>query len=102
MTDKTAHVNNFFAVIYKELKLQKAEVTAQVRENNGKFEVELATTAPALYVTLDAVGIKGTFSDNSILIAPQDKVILSFEPKEECSIEKLQKSLIVDHLAKFY
>ena len=102
LTDKTTHVNNFFAVIYKELKLQKAEVTAQVRENNGKFEVELATTAPVLYVTLDAVGIKGTFSDNSILIAPQDKVILSFEPKEECSIEKLQKSLIVDHLAKFY
>jgi beta-mannosidase len=102
LNDKTIHKNEFFTVLYKELKLQKTEVTAEVKEENGKFLVELSTEAPALYVTCDAVGIKGTFSDNSILLAPQEKVVLEFEPKEKCDAQKLAASLTIDHLQKYY
>ena len=101
-TDNTTHKNEFFATIYKELKLQKAQVSAEISEQDGRFFVELATTAPALYVTLDAVGIKGTFSDNSILLAPQDKVVLEFVPKGSCDIDLLRNSLVIDHLEKYY
>ena len=102
LTENTVHKNEYFDTAFKDLKLRKANVKAEVKEVNGKFFVELTTDKTALFVNLDTPSIKGNFSDNSFALVPGEKAVVEFMPKCECSADSLQKVITIDHLAKYY
>ncbi len=102
LTENTIHKNEYFDTAFKDLKLQKAAVIAEVKESDGKFYVEISTDKPALFVNLDTPSIKGNFSDNSFAVVPGENVVVEFTPESECDAETLQKIITIDHLAKYY
>ncbi len=99
--DGYTHTNTHFFERYKRCELAMAKVTAKVRENKGELEVVLSTDKPAFFVNIEAYGIKGTFSDNSITLMPGETV-LKFTPKQPVTAAELQKSLKIKHLRETY
>lgn len=97
------HENSFFFEVFKRCGLRRAEVKTEVRAGEGgAFEVTLSTDMPAFFVTLDAPGIPGIFSDNSLTLLPGEPKTLVFTPKRGASIAGFRKALEVNFLRKTY
>lgn len=96
------HNNTHFFAPYKACELEKTNIESKVFNDNKNFIIELYTDKPAFFVTLEAIGIKGIFNDNSISLLAHEKTVIEFLPKQEITIEKLKKSLIIKHLRQTY
>ena len=97
--DKTfRHSNTHFFTTYKSCKLPKANITADLFEEDNQLKIKLKTDKPAFFVTLDTPGIPGRFSDNSITLLPNREITLTFYPKKKVSREQLKESLKIKYL----
>ncbi len=65
---------------WKKYELPRARITAQVSEKDGQLSVTLRTDRPAFYVSVEAAGIPGIFSDNMLILLPGTETVLSFTP----------------------
>ena len=97
-TDAGNHENDWFFDAFKRYELADAQVKTEV---NGFF-VRLTTDKPAFFVWMNAHGVRGEFSDNSLTLLPGRPITLTFTPKEECSAERFLRSLRLMHLRKTY
>ena len=66
------------------------------------YGIELESDRPALFVTLDAEGIAGEWSDNCLLLVPERPVEVTFAPRQPTSPEQLIESLRIRHLESAY
>ncbi len=96
------HVNTHFFAPYKACELPEACVKTKVYKDNDELKVELYCDKPAFFVTLETPKIKGIFEDNSITLLPNKKTVITFSPKQNVSIEELEKSLTIKHLRQTY
>ena len=97
-------VNDCFFSDYRVCRLKKANVkvsdpAAISRNGRPAFEITLETDCPAFFVWVDAKGIRGEFSDNSLTLLPGRPVRLVFTPKEPADLKAFRDALEVRHLA---
>ncbi|WAR04162.1 MANBA-like protein [Mya arenaria] len=65
------------------------------------FDVHISTSAVAVFVWIEATGIKGRFSDNGFLLCDRSKTV-KFYAWENVSSQKLQSSLTIKSLTDIY
>ena len=94
-----SHRNSFFFAAFRDMMLPDAEIQVQVRDDNT---ISLTTDLPAFFVTLDACGVPGIFSDNNFTLLPGETREINFQRKEPVSTEKLKSRLTVCHLRQTY
>jgi len=94
--------NDHFFTEYKKCNLVPATVRSTVKELKGRITVSVETDAPAFFVTLDAVGIRGEFDDNAVTLLPGEKRTLTFTPKEPVTQARFAEALTVRHLRETY
>jgi beta-mannosidase len=92
--DLTAYNWHFFEP-YTRYDLPGAAVHARPVDGYG---VRLESDRPALFVTVDAEGITGEWSDNCLLLLPERPVEVAFAPRRPTSPQRLAESLRVRHL----
>lgn len=102
MTTQGVIRNDLFFTEYKKCDLVPAQVTHTVKGAQDNFTVSLETDAPAFFVTLDAVGIRGEFDDNAVTLLPGETRSFTFTPKEAVSEARFAKALTVRHLRETY
>lgn len=99
----------------KTYELPDAQVRAEVRDDGeGGGVVRLTTDAPAFNVMLDAEGFPGVWSDNDLLLLPDEPVEVSFAPRDAAvpgaentarrafDTEAFGRTLTVRHLGMSY
>jgi len=92
--------NDLFLTEYKRCRLPDADVrVAAVTRTDSGFEVSLASTAAAFFVTADAEGIAGEFDDNAFTMLGGETRTLRFTPKQAVTVAVLRKAIRVNHLA---
>jgi beta-mannosidase len=98
----TARVGNlvasnwhFFAA-YKDCPLPRAAVQAEL---SGEHRVRLQSDQPAFFVTVDAEGVPGSWSDNCFVVLPGRPVEIAFSPSRPVPDEQLVAALRIRHLA---
>jgi beta-mannosidase len=96
--DLAAYNWHFFEP-YKRYDLPNAAVQARLVDD---YAVRLESDRPALFVTLDAEGIGGEWSDNCLLLLPERPVEVAFTPRRPISPQRLTESLRVRHLSSAY
>ena len=90
------HRNEWFFAPFKDCPLAEAVVAAET----AGFRVTLSTDAPAFFVWLDAPGVRGEFSDNSIALLPGEPRTVAFSPKDPATTpEVFRAALETAHLA---
>lgn len=96
--------NIVFSGVFKHLALPQAAIARKVRKNGAEFEIELASDAPAFFVTLDAPGVAGVFSDNAFFLLPGEAKKVSFRPRSgvDVSARELARVIAVRHLRESY
>jgi beta-mannosidase len=90
-----AAYNWHFVEPYKHYDLPSATVHAEPVDGYG---MRLQSDRPALFVTLDAEGIAGEWSDNCLVLLPGRPVEVTFTPRQPTSPERVRESLRVRHL----
>ena len=96
------HRNEFFFAPFRESPLAEAKIRVVVPGDSGSsgFRVVLTSDKPALFVWLDAPGIRGEFSDNSFALLPGEPRTVEFAPKDpEDTPEAFRAALRVSHLS---
>jgi beta-mannosidase len=96
--------NDLFFTEYKKCDLVPAKVkhTIKAGTDQDTFIVTLEADAPAFFVTLDAVGVRGEFDDNAVTLLPGEKRTLTFTPGERITQASFAKALTVHHLRGTY
>ena len=92
------YVNEWLFAPYKDLDLSAARVEAKF----DRFTVTLSTDRPAFFVWVNAMGVHGEFSDNSLTLLPGHPVTLSFSPKCGVSPADFKKLCTITHLKESY
>ncbi len=87
---------------FKSCYLAKAKVKTVVTSEGKSYRISVSTDKPAFFVTLNADGLRGEFSDNCIGLLPGETRELLFHPKEKVSVTQLRKALSVKHLRETY
>ncbi len=89
-----------FCTAWKRCELARSEVKATVEAaDDGIFRLRLTAGAPAFFVALDAVGIKGVFSDNLLTLLPGREQLVTFVPAAACALPEFRQALSIRHLA---
>ena len=96
------HMNTHFFAPYKQCNLAKANINIESKVEGDVFKLSLTSNAPAFFVNLETIGIKGTFSDNSLTLLPNCEVNLEFVPKQQITLAEFQNSLTCKHLRESY
>lgn len=65
--------------------------------NDGEFIIELSTDRIALFVWLESVDVRGTFSENGFLML-EPRIVVFFKSEEQTSADYLLKSITITHL----
>ena len=89
LTLKTVHgsvVNDHHFAPYKDIPLARATVGVEVAEEGGQRKLVLSTDKPAFFVWVNARGVSGEFSDNSMTLLPGRPVTLTFEARGTCGV----------------
>ena len=96
--------NEWQLQFYRECNLAKADVKAELSDENGVWTVKLSTDKPAFFVWADVPGIKGVFSDDSFLLLPGRPKILTFmkRPGEKATFGAFKRAFEVMHLRESY
>lgn len=98
-----AHRNLHTFTEFKRYDLLDPQIVTTVAETAGALTVTLTAAKPAWFCTVNADGLAGEFSDNSVVLLPGQPVSLTFKPKQAgVSVETLRKALSVMHLQKSY
>jgi beta-mannosidase len=100
--DDGAACNTHFFTEYKRCDLAKANVTWQVSPAGTGSAVRLETDRPAFFVSLDAEGMNGVFSDNCFTLLPGMPREIEFTPKTDGEDADLSACLRVYHLRQSY
>ena len=87
---------------YRESNLADAQVKAEIRDENGIWTVLLSTDKPAFFVWADVPGIKGVFSDDSIMLLPDRPRRLTFSRRSEAAFPDFKRSFELMHLRNSY
>lgn len=98
---ETKHTETFLTS-YKHCDILEPNVLYKVLEKENGFEIKLSSSKPAFFVSLDADGIAGIFSDNMITLNGKDEVSITFSPKKNVKLEEFKKSLKVKNLRESY
>jgi beta-mannosidase len=93
-----AHNTHFFVPL-KRCDLPRARVQV---EPQGEFEVLLRTDRPALFALVEADGIRGTWSDNCVVLLPGRDLVVTFRPAEPVTQDRWAAALRVRHLRETY
>jgi len=97
------HRNVHVFTEYKRYDLADPKITATVAEVAKTLTVTMKAAKPAFFCTLNADGIAGEFSDNSVVMLPGQDVTVTFSPKQAgVTAESLRQALSVMHLQKSY
>ncbi len=97
------HENEHLFAEPKRYELPDAQVEMAVVARGEAIEVTLSSDAPAFYVTLEAGGIPGNYSDNSFLLLPGSPRVITFLPKTAgVTVANLRAALAVSHLRSSY
>ena len=91
--------NTHFFTEYKRCELAQPRIRIQVR--NG-HRVTLRTDKPAFFVSLNATGISGEFTDNCLTLLPGQAQTLTFQPKHPVTLTAFRKALTIHHLRGTY
>ena len=81
---------------FRFVQLGKPTVKAAI---NG-FAVTLTTDRPALWVWMNAKGIRGEFDDNAVTLVPGQPRTFTFKPKDAVTPEAFKAAFSVTHLAE--
>lgn len=97
-------VNDWFFGPYKNYDLDAAKIAATIepRDNPSEFAVTLTTERPAFFVWMNARGIRGEFTDNSLTLLPGHPRHLRFRAKEGVEIESFRRAFSVTSLRESY
>ena len=87
---------------FKDVSLADAKVEMKVTDEGERRNVVLAADNPAFFVWVNAKGVRGEFSDNSLTLLPGRPVTLSFDAKEPPPSKTFAKALSVTHLREAY
>ena len=88
---------------YKDCPLSAAHIKAEVTQDGSAWAVNLQTDAPAFFVWLEADGVPGRFSDNSITLLPGRPEKITFTPdRAAVSLGEFKKTLNITDLASIY
>lgn len=88
---------------YKTMDLPTANVTTAVVKAGNDFTVTLSSDAVAMYAFANVEGIRGEFSDNSVLLLPGEQLTLTFHAKDQgITLEAVRAALSVWHLQQSY
>ncbi|MBL4700164.1 MAG: hypothetical protein JKX85_02815, partial [Phycisphaeraceae bacterium] len=98
---KQFHNKHFFTP-YKDCELPEAVIQTSVKAQGENFAVTICTSTPAFYVSLNADGIRGEFTDNCITLVPSEPRTLVFSPKQNVTLGAFKKALTVKHLRTTY
>ena len=91
--------NTHFFTEYKRCELAQPRIRIQVR--NG-HRVTLRTDKPAFFVSLNATGIPGEFTENCLTLLPGQAQTLTFTPKQPVPLAAFRNSLTLHHLRATY
>ena len=91
--------NTHFFTEYKRCELARPRIRIQAR--NG-HRVILRTDKPAFFVSLNATGIPGEFTDNCLTLLPGQAQTLTFKPKYPVTLAAFRKALTLHHLRGTY
>ena len=80
--------------------LGEVETTTDLDVTPGPqtHSAQVVVDHPALFVTLDAEGIGGEWSDNCLFLLPERPIEVAFTPRRPTSPQRLAESLRVRHL----
>ena len=89
---------------YRESNLAKANVKAEVTDENGVWTVRLQADKPAFFVWADVPGVKGIFSDDSFTLLPGRPNTITFtkRPYETATFADFKKAFELMHLRDPY
>lgn len=88
---------------YKDCPLAAADIKVKTAVKGSSRTVTLETDKPAFFVWVEAEGIKGLFSDNSLTLLPGRPTELTFTPSGcGASIDDFENKLNVKDLASIY
>ena len=91
--------NTHFFTEYKRCELAQPRVRIQVGKG---YRVTLRTDKPAFFISLNANGIPGEFTDNCLTLLPGQAQTLTFTPKHPVTLAAFRKSLTLHHLRGTY
>jgi len=91
--------NTHFFTEYKRCELAQPRVRIQVGKGH---RVTLRTDKPAFFVSLNATGIPGEFTENCLTLLPGQAQTLTFTPKHPVTLAAFRKSLTLHHLRATY
>ena len=91
--------NTHFFTEYKRCELAQPRVRIQVGKG---YRVTLRTDKPAFFISLNATGIPGEFTDNCLTLLPGQAQTLTFTPKHPVTLAAFRKSLTLHHLRGTY
>ena len=96
--------NEWQLQFYRECNLAKADVKADVFDDNGVWTVRLSTDKPAFFVWADVPGIRGIFSDDSFTLLPGRPKTLTFTKREgeRATFADFKRAFEVMHLRDSY
>ena len=96
------HENTVFFTAEKNCKLQSAKIKTNIIKVGNSYQVNLKTDKPAFFVVLETPGIKGTFSDNSFTLLPNEPKTITFTPVEYRTNVEFESVLRFMHLRDTY
>ena len=91
--------NTHFLTEYKRCELAQPRIRIQVGKGH---RVTLRTDKPAFFVSLNATGIPGEFTENCLTLLPGQAQTLTFKPKHPVTLAAFRKSLTLHHLRATY
>ena len=97
-TQAGRHENDWFFDFFKKYDIRNAAVSVSV----DGFKVKLLSDVPAFFVWLNATGIPGEFSDNSLTLLPGRPVVVEFKPKGTVDADAFRRALSVYDLSKTF
>lgn len=97
------HRGDRFLTEYKHCELPAAQISRRLSvAENGQFQLELETDKPAFCVFAEFRKIKAVFSDNSFVLLPGEKRLLTFRTGAEVSLGELEQALVIRDLRSSY
>ena len=98
-TQKAYKCNNTVWIkAYKKCQIADTKISMEIKKAKDSYQIILSTDKPAFFVSLDAKGISGLFSDNMITLLPDEKKTILFKTKEEITLKQLKDCLSVKDL----
>lgn len=94
--------NEHFFCAYKRCELQRAKIRTAITAVSNGYALRLSSDTPAFFVSLDARGCPGEFSDNCFTLMPGRSRVIRFTPRAPLPAAAFRKSVRIRHLRETY